>query len=110
MLRRWSAASRSGKPGRTIRATRPSGRVIEMSPPSVWIVTPVMPGPRLLWTATGTPSPRCSHEASRSARGVERCALTLAAVIRLERLVERRGDSARHGVIRVQARSVSPAV
>ena len=46
-----------GNPGRTMRATRPSGRVIEMSPPSVWTVTPVIPGPWLLCTATGTPSP-----------------------------------------------------
>ena len=92
-----------------MRATLPSGRVMEMSPPSVCTVMPVMPGPRLWWTSTGTPSPCCSHEASRTPEGLDRCALTLARVIVANGWSSAEAISARQGVMRVQARSVSPA-
>ena len=80
-----------------------------MSPPSVCTVIPVMPGPRLWCTSTGTPSPCCSHEARSTPEGLERCALTLALVIVANGWSSADAIRARQGVMRVQARSVSPA-
>lgn len=67
-----------------------------------------MPGPLLAFTLVGTRSRLHSHAASRSALALPRSASMVAPVTRLCGWSRAAASSARHGVIRVHDRSVSP--
>ena len=89
-------------------ASLPSSRVIRIGPLLVSSATSVMPGPLELWRATFTLSRSVSQVASRSALGLIRSAVTDADVAVVWYWSSDEASSARHGVRRVQARSVLP--
>ena len=70
--------------------------------------TAVMPGPSEATRLTLTPSRAPSHPASSAALGFPTSAWTSADVGTDVRSSNPAASSARHGVVRVQARSVSP--
>src|SRR5215469_687118 len=105
---RCRATRRSGCPGRHRCATRPSGLLMDISPSLVPKLTSVMPGPPEGSVATGTPSVCDSHAAIRSAVGFPSSALTVPPVISPDGWSSVAASSDRHGVARVQLRSVSP--
>src|SRR5215471_7855253 len=96
---RCRATRRSGCPGRHRCATRPSGLLIMISP------SPVPPEGSV---ATGTPSVCDSQAAIRSAVGFPSSALTVPPVTGPDGWSIVAASSDRHGVARVQLRSVSP--
>src|SRR4051812_1154324 len=79
-----------------------------MSPDLVLITTSVMPGPAEVCRDTSTRSRSLSQATSRSALGLIRSAVTDADVTFSGYWSSAAASSARHGVIRVQARSVLP--
>src|SRR5215472_16926393 len=105
---RCRATRRSGCPGRHRCATRPSGLLMDISPSLVPKLTSVMPGPPEGSVATGTPSVCDSQAAIRSAVGFPASALTVPPVISPDGWSSVAASSDRHGVARVQLRSVSP--
>src|SRR5215467_8004823 len=105
---RCSATRRSGCPGRRRCATRPSGLLMDISPSLVPKLTSVMPGPPEGSVATGTPSACDTQAAIRSAVGFPSSALIVPPVISPDGWSSVAASSDRHGVARVQLRSVSP--
>lgn len=99
---------RSGRPGQARVAVRPSARVTVMSPSGVESTVAVIPGPPETVRETGTDSRSDSQEAIRSAVGLPSSAATWPAVIGGCGWSRVAASSDRHGVDRVQAKSVSP--
>ena len=109
-LRRFRATSRSGWPGTVYEASKPSGRVIAISPAAVPIRTAVSPGPSLVLRLTPTFSWERSQAASKSADGLFRSDSMETDLILAGYWSRAAASSARHGVSLVQLRSVSPGV
>src|SRR5215469_11736260 len=105
---RCRATRRSGCPGRLRCATRPSGLLMAISPSLVTKLTWVMPGPAVGSVGTGTPYACDSHAAIRSAVGFPCSALTMPVMTVPDGWSMVAASSDRHGVARVQLRSVSP--
>ena len=81
---------------------------MRMSPALVVSVTSEMPTPSERLRVSGARSRSTSHPPSRSALGLIRSAVTLIPVTLASTWSSAAASSARHGVIRVQARSVLP--
>ncbi len=106
--RRLSATERSGCPGMHSVASEPSARSRTMSPSLVASRTAVRPGPDDRVRETGTARRSASHMASSSQLGFSSSPSTTAEVTVKACWSRAAASMERHGVIRVQDRSVSP--
>lgn len=91
-------------------ASEPSARSSPIGPLSVAIRTAVRPGPDERDRFTGTSSRSASHIASSSQLGLNSSPSTSTDVTLQSTWSRAAASIERHGVIRVQARSVSPGV
>lgn len=106
--RRFSATERSGWPTMQSVASEPLARSRTMAPSLVSIRTAVSPGPPDRVRSTGTPRRSASHMASSSQLGLSDSPSTVAETTSAGCWSSAAASIERHGVMRVQARSVSP--
>ncbi len=108
--RRLSATARSGWFCMESVASEPSARSRTITPFFVSIRTAVRPGPSEMVRSTGTSSRSASHMASSSQLGLSLSPSTVAPMTSAGCWSSAAASIERHGVIRVQARSVSPGL
>lgn len=108
--RRLSATARSGWCGMQSVASEPSGRSSTIEPMLDSMRTAVRPGPPDTLRVTGTFSRSASHMASSSQLGLNSSPSTSAELTVHGAWSSAAASIERHGVIRVQDRSVSPGV